>query len=284
MPYGVAAVEDEDVSVVSGLLQASWAAVVLTFLGGLVSFLSPCVAPLVPGYIGFLSSGRFTRAAYAGDTDPLSAANGRVTALAVRPAWQVSLLFVGGFSAAFVGLGLLAASFGILVAAYKPVVETLVGIIMLAMGAFLLGVFPPSWTALLAREGRVHLPPSVVGRLGPASPLLLGALFAAGWTPCIGPVLAALLTYVGASADLGRGALLLGVYAAGFAVPFFALGVGWSVGLRSLDWLKRHSRAVQSASGIGLVLVGVLYVSGQVTAFAAWAQRVAPHIPAPALH
>ncbi len=230
MPYGVAAVEDEDVSVVSGLLQASWAAVVLTFLGGLVSFLSPCVAPLVPGY------------------------------------------------------GLLAASFGILVAAYKPVVETLVGIIMLAMGAFLLGVFPPSWTALLAREGRVHLPPSVVGRLGPASLLLLGALFAAGWTPCIGPVLAALLTYVGASADLGRGALLLGVYAAGFAVPFFALGLGWSVGLRSLDWLKRHSRAVQSASGIGLVLVGVLYVSGQATAFAAWAQRVAPHIPAPALH
>jgi len=269
---------------VSGLLHVSWTVVLLTFLGGLVSFLSPCVAPLVPGYIGFLSGGRLTRAAYAGDTNPPSAANGSVAALALRPAWQVSLLFVGGFSAAFVGLGLLAASFGILVAAYKPVVETLVGVIMLAMGAFLLGVFPTSWTALLARDGRVHLPPSVVGRLGPASPLLLGALFAAGWTPCIGPVLAALLTYVGAAADLGRGALLLGVYAAGFAVPFFAIGLGWSVGLHSLDWLKSHTRAVQFASGIGLVLVGVLYVSGQATAFAAWAQRVAPHIPAPALH
>ncbi len=269
------------------LLQTNWTVGLLTFLGGLVSFFSPCVAPLVPGYIGFLSGGQLKSVAdYGADGERVLASKGPALALAlpVRPAWQVSLLFVMGFSAAFVALGLLAASFGVLFVAYKPVVETVVGIVMLAMGAFLLGLLPRGWSALLAREGRIHLSPSSARRFGPAGPVLLGALFAAGWTPCIGPVLAALLTYVGASADLGKGALLLGVYTAGFALPFLALGVGWSAGLRSLDWLKRHGRAVELASGIGLVLVGVLYVSGQATTFAAWAQRVSPHIPAPTLH
>ena len=265
-------------------LPMTWGVGLLTFLGGLVSFFSPCVAPLVPGYIGFLSGGRLARATDSPEADQAPKAADPAPRLRALLAWQVSLLFIGGFSAAFVALGLLAASFGVLFVAYKPVVETVVGIIMLAMGAFLLGLLPRGWSALLAREGRVHLSPRIATRLGPAGPVLLGALFAVGWTPCIGPVLAALLTYVGASADRGTGAVLLGIYSAGFALPFFALGVGWSAGLRSLDWLRRHGRAVQLASGIGLVLVGMLYVSGQATAFAAWAQRVSPHIPAPTLH
>ena len=280
----------------SDLAHMNVAVGLLTFLGGLVSFFSPCVAPLMPGYIGFLASGSLESAVSQdssgtsirkdGDGIVVHVTSGFMSRRQrhIHAPWLVSLLFVGGFSVAFVILGLLAASFGVLVAAFKPVVETLVGIVMLMMGAFLLDLLPNRWMVLLGREGRIHLPLSAIRRLGLAGPFLLGILFAVGWTPCIGPVLAVLLTYVGASANLGAGAVLLGIYAVGFALPFFALGLGWSAGIHSLNWIKRHSRTLQRISGIGLILVGILYVSGQAPIFAAWAQRVAPHLPAPVLH
>ncbi len=126
------------------------------------------------------------------------------------------------------------------------------------------------------REARIYLRPSALSSLGAAGPFALGGLFAAGWTPCIGPVLAALLTYVGAAANLGKAALLLGLYSLGFAVPFVAVGLGWSAGLRTMSWARRHSHAISLVTGGGLVLVGVLYVSGQAETFAIWAQRYTP--------
>jgi cytochrome c-type biogenesis protein len=239
----------------------------IAFAGGLLSFFSPCVAPLVPGYIGYLS-GTVLQRGEGGSEVALDGAR-RVPLLA-----QACLLFVGGFSAAFIALGLLAGSFGGLLVAYRPVMETIAGIVMLAMGVFLLGLLPRGWTALLMREGRVQLPTSAVRGLGAAAPFALGIVFAAGWTPCIGPVLAAILAYAGASANVGQGALLLTVYSLGFAVPFLAVGFGWSAGVRALGWVKRYGHAISLVSGVLLVLLGVLYLAGQASIFAVWAQRL----------
>ena len=256
--------------------QVSWEAALIAFGGGLLSFFSPCVAPLLPGYLGYLSSGALRGAANLNSGQ--SSADGSLAlefagdaGAVARPVLTTTLLFVGGFSATFVALGLLVASFGRLFAAYQPVMETLVGIVMLVMGAFLLGLLPRSWSAFLLREGRLR--PGPVRHLGAVGPMALGVVFAAGWTPCIGPVLAALLTYVGATANLTWGAVLLALYSLGFALPLLALGFGWSVSFRLLDWVKRHGHAISLVTGGALMLVGLLYVSGQITTFAIWAQR-----------
>ncbi len=317
----------------------------VTFLGGLLSFFSPCVCPLIPGYLAYLA--RFTEpqalqqagseappavdradreAAGAGTVAALGAATAvlavtpsgvsafegaheaapqtfpRTMQTTVRmgmrwsgvrslsqmartqiarfrsPAFTATALFVLGFSTAFVALGLLAASFGTLVAAYQPVMQTVVGIVMLAMGALVLGWLPTELLDPLQREFRLHLDTERLRPLGRAAPVALGMVFAAGWTPCIGPVLAALLTYVGASANLGWGATLLSVYSLGFAVPFLALGAGWSVSLRATRWITRHGLAVSRVTGAALLLLGLLYITGEITVFAIWAQRYTPSL------
>src|SRR5262249_36768266 len=155
-----------------------------------------------------------------------------------------------------------AGSFGGFIVAYRPVMETIAGIVMLVMGVFLLGLMPREWIAALSRESRLHLQDPVVKRLGVAAPIALGMVFAAGWTPCIGPVLAAILVYAGASASVGQGALLLTIYSLGFAVPFLAIGFGLSTGARALDWVKKHGQAIQNVSGGLLVALGLLYLAG----------------------
>lgn len=292
----------------------------ITFFGGLLSFFSPCVCPLIPGYLAYLArftspqtaplmetaesatamagsrvpSGVGTAAAIRGhgsvsavvdatdayEATPLAKARARFARVAsvCSPAFTATALFVLGFSAAFVALGLLAASFGSLVAAYQPVMQTVVGIVMLFMGALVLGWLPLELLEPFQREFRLHLPTQKLRPLGPAAPFALGIVFAAGWTPCIGPVLGALLTYVGASANLGWGATLMSVYALGFAVPFLTLGAGWSVSLRATRWVTRHGHAVSRITGIALLLIGVLYVTGEITVFAIWAQRYTPSV------
>lgn len=250
-------------------MEVSIGAAAAAFLAGVVSFFSPCVAPLVPGYIGYLS-GTTVRAG-AGDSRAESA-------LAVRwrgnPVVAASLLFVAGFSLAFVALGLATASFGRLLAAYQPVLETVAGIFMVVMGAFLLNVLPRSVVVALLREARVQVSPAITHRLGRIAPFALGVVFAAGWTPCIGPVLASVLVYVGVSGSQGLGVLLLSLYSLGFAVPFLAVGLGWSQGLWALGWAKRYGRMVTQVSGIVLVLVGIVYLTGEVSVFSIWAQHL----------
>jgi cytochrome c-type biogenesis protein len=242
-----------------------WDVGLIAFAAGILSFFSPCVAPLVPGYIGYLSG---TTALGGGE------AAGRLR-FVDRRTLRASLLFVGGFSLAFVAMGLLAASFGSLLVAYRPVLETVAGIAMLAMGAFLLGLLPRSWTEFLMREWRLNAP---TGAVSGVAPFGLGLLFAAGWTPCIGPILGSILTYVGATGNLGAGALLMTFYSLGFAVPFLAIGLGWSVGLRALGWMKRRGDLVTRVSGAALVVVGLLYLTGQVAQISIWAQHFGPRL------
>ncbi len=268
----------------SVLGDATWGAALVAFAGGVVSFFSPCVAPLVPGYIGYLSGTALDIAPAdaqpaAGDAGSASGGTAWTKRWSrVAPVLPASLLFVAGFSVAFVALGLLMASAGRLLAAYSLVLETIAGIVMVVMGAFLLNLLPRGLTMALLREKRVYLDQAALRRLGPLrrlAPFALGFVFAAGWTPCIGPVLASILLYVGASASRGLGVTLLACYALGFALPFLAVGLGWSVSLRALGWLRRHGQLVSMVTGAALVLVGIVYLSGQASIFAIWAQQVA---------
>ncbi len=270
-----------------------WGAALIAFGAGLASFFSPCVAPLVPGYIGYLSgTAAPLDAPFSPVMDGAGVAGGVATAAAVsapavasrtRAALAACLLFVAGFSAAFVLLGLATSSFGWLIAAYRPVLETVAGIVMLVMGAFVLGWLPRKLTFALMRErrlpNRLRLPgwPSRVGLpMRGLAPFGLGVVFAAGWTPCIGPVLAAILAYAAAEANRGTGALLLAIYSLGFAIPFVAVGLGWAASLRAVGWLRRHGNVVSTVTGVALLVFGVLYLTGEVTVFAVWAQRFTP--------
>jgi cytochrome c-type biogenesis protein len=251
----------------------------IALLGGLASFFSPCVAPLAPGYISYISS------LATGETALAVGGPGALTwrARLRGPATVASLLFVAGFSVTFIALGLLAASFGGLLLAYRPVMQTVAGIVMLIMGVFLLGWLPRSVTELLMREGRLRVPDAVARRWGFAAPFMLGLVFAAGWTPCIGPVLTSVLLFVGATSTMAQGAALLAFYSLGFAIPFLAIGVGWSSGLWALGWAKRYSGVIARASGVALILVSLLYLTGEVSVIATWAQRFAiglgPRVP-----
>ncbi|HEX9037217.1 MAG TPA: cytochrome c biogenesis protein CcdA [Ktedonobacterales bacterium] len=242
----------------------------IALLGGLASFFSPCVAPLAPGYISYISSltpGEPAQTATSGET------NWRVRLRG--PATVASVLFVAGFSVAFIALGLLFATFGGLLLAYRPVMQTIAGIVMLVMGIFLLGWLPQSVTEFLMRERRWQMRRAVARRLGWSAPFALGVVFAAGWTPCIGPVLTSVLLFVSANSTLGQGAALLAFYSLGFAIPFLAIGVGWSFSLRALGWAKRYSGQIARVSGVALILVSLLYLTGEVSVISTWAQRFA---------
>lgn len=245
--------------------QVSLGAALIAFVGGIVSFFSPCVAPLVPGYIGFLSG--TVVSADGGGTARVAGAR------RMNPVIVATLIFVAGFSVAFIAFGLLAGSLGLVFKAFQPVMQTIAGIVMVVMGAFLLGLLPRALTDWMLREGRLQLRPEKVGRLGLAAPFALGIVYAAGWTPCIGPVYASILAYVGASASAGVGAILLTLYSFGFALPFLAVGLGWSAGLRALGWVKRYGHAISLVSGVVLIVVGVLYLTGEVAVFSVWAQQ-----------
>ncbi len=244
--------------------QLNWEAALIAFLAGAASFFSPCVAPLVPGYITYLSS-------TSASGPEKSVQRGWFT----RPALRVSVLFVAGFSVTFIALGFIAAWFGVLLSAYRPVLEAIAGGVMILMGTFLLNLLPAPVMNIFYRERKLHLRNGWVSGI---APFVLGIAFAAGWTPCIGPVLGSILAYAGASASLALGGVLLAIYALGFALPFLLVGIGWTSGLQMLSWVRRHGRMVSLASGAVLMLVGLVYLSGQVYYFSIWAQRTLPPV------
>jgi cytochrome c-type biogenesis protein len=233
------------------------------FGGGLLSFFSPCVAPLIPGYLGYLSSSSLSKSAM-----PPTGQRGQPASPVIVPC----LLFVTGFSLAFIALGVISASAGRLVAAYTPVLETIAGIVMVVMGVFLLGWLPEPVMKFLARERRLHLSSLGLARFGALGPIALGVVFAAGWTPCIGPVLGPILLAVGTTGQVASGFVLLLIYSIGFGLPFLAIGLGWSFSLRLLSWLRRHGQLVSTVTGLFLIAFGILYLTGWVTIFADWAQ------------
>ncbi len=227
--------------------------VALAFVAGLLSFLSPCVLPLIPSYVGFLTGLSL---------EELGVRRG--TALAH------ALWFVAGFSLIFIALGATASALGVLLLRAQVWIGRVGGVVVLLFGLYLLGVLRP---AFLMRERRLALAHKPLGYLGSA---FVGITFGAAWTPCIGPILGAILTLAAAQASVGRGTALLGVYALGLALPFVITALALD---RFLGWFQRFRPYivwVDRIAGALLLLLGVLLVTDRFTLLAGWLQSLTP--------
>jgi cytochrome c-type biogenesis protein len=214
----------------------------LAVVAGFVSFSSPCCLPLIPGYLSYVSA---LPVSDLGDRD------------ARRTAVRASLLFVAGFTVVFTVLGVAATALGSVLVANNDAVVRGFGIFIIAMGLVTIGVLR---VPALSRERRVDL--AAVPR-GPGWAFPMGMAFAAGWAPCIGPVLATILATAAATGTVAWGGVLLALYSLGLGIPFVLLAVGFSRAQRSLRWLRRHGRRIEIVGGVVLVAVGVFFVSGR---------------------
>jgi cytochrome c-type biogenesis protein len=231
----------------------------VAFAAGLFSFLSPCVLPLIPSYLSFISG--------------VSLEEMRGEQALARVKWRVALnsaAFILGFSLVFVSLGASASYLGSIFLGYRDVIRTVGGLFILAVGLYLMGLFK---IAALERYLQFNLIDKPAGYLGS---VLVGITFAVAWTPCVGPILGAILAIAGASADVGRGVLLLATYAAGLALPFFLSAVAINSFFQFSQAFRRYIQAFHVASGVLLVIVGVLLLTDYMTFLNAYVLRFTP--------
>ncbi|NGP17906.1 cytochrome c biogenesis protein CcdA [Devosia chinhatensis] len=221
---------------------------------GVLSFLSPCVLPLVPPYLTYMSGASY---------DQLRAEAGSPGKLTARVA-VTSLFFILGFSVVFVTLGATATAFGQVFRQLLPILTPVAGIVIIAMGLHFLGVFR---IGLLDRQLR-HNGPGVAS--GPGGGFLLGLAFAVGWTPCIGPVLAAILSVAASRDTAWEGASLLGLYSLGLGIPFFLAGIAIGPFLTFFQGFKKHLGVVEKVMGGLLIVTGVLFLTGNFTRISFW--------------
>lgn len=226
----------------------------LVFGAGVLSFLSPCVLPLVPPYLTYMGGASF---------DQLRA-DGATAGLVWRRSVFTSLFFILGFSLVFVTLGATATAFGQAFRQVLPYLTPVAGVLIVAMGLHFLGVFR---IGLLDRQVRMQ-GPGVAS--GPVGGFLLGLAFAIGWTPCIGPVLAAVLSVAASRGTAYEGAGLLAIYSLGLGVPFLLAGLAIGPFLSFFKQFKRHLGIVEKIMGGLLVLTGLLFISGQFTRLSYW--------------
>ena len=227
--------------------------IVIAFTAGLLSFLSPCVLPLVPSYVTFITG--------------LSVEDVSKTR---RTALIHASLFIAGFTIIFMLLGAGATTLGYVVKSQRVWLARIGGALIIVFGLYLVGALN---IGFLARERRVHLANKPVGYLGS---VLVGIAFGAGWSPCIGPILGAILTYTASEADLQRGMVLLFTYSMGLAVPFLvaAFAVEWF--LKTFQKFKRYLGYVQKVAGVLLIIVGILMITNYFTILATMLQALTP--------
>ncbi|HDQ26231.1 MAG TPA: cytochrome c biogenesis protein CcdA [bacterium] len=225
---------------------------ITAFIAGLISFLSPCVLPLIPGYISFISGASLKQLS---DSTELKKVRGRVMA--------GSLFFVLGFSAVFILLGASATSIGSLLSAYMRPLSTAAGIVIIILGIHMTGVLK---LTPLYREKKIHLHKKPVTIFGA---FIIGMAFAFGWTPCIGPILAGILIIAGGQDTVWHGILLLAVYSLGLGIPF--LLTAWSITLffRFFDKFKKHFTLIEWIAGLMLITIGILILTGGMMRIAA---------------
>jgi cytochrome c-type biogenesis protein len=219
------------------------AALPISLLAGILTFISPCVLPLVPGYLGYVSGTAGSR--------------GRVVLGA--------LLFVLGFTAVFVSLGVLAGTAGLIFLVNNPWIQVVLGLLVVVFGLTMIGQF-----GFLQQTLKLNLSPRV-GLLGAP---LLGVVFAVGWTPCIGPTLSAVLVLASDSSDPLRGGILATAYSLGIGIPFLLIAMGVSWATASVSFVKRHIRTFNLIGGWLLVLIGVLIATGLWNRFVTFIQEV----------
>lgn len=228
----------------------------IAFAAGLVSFLSPCVLPLVPGYLSYMSG--------VGAADVTASARRR----AMRTA-PVALAFVAGFTVVFVALGATATLLGSFLRAQQDVIGRIGGVLIILLGLVFIGVLK---VPVLYREARFHPTPGA----GMWGSVVLGGAFAFGWSPCIGATMGAVLTMAagrGSAGGAAEGALLLGVYSLGLGLPFVIAGVGVSHLTGAVTWLRRHTRVINVVSGALLIAVGLLFVTNRLFELSIWMQK-----------
>jgi len=229
------------------------------FLAGLVSFLSPCVLPLVPPYLVYLTGATLDDLAEAQERPGL-----------VRRAVLLALVFVSGFTTVFVLLGASASAMGHLVRVYSDKLAMAAGVMIIIMGLHFLGLFR---IPLLYRQAKMDIAPP---KAGPVGAYVMGLAFAFGWTPCIGPVLAAILAVAASEMTIHKGALLLAVYSAGLGVPFLLAAVAIKPFLRFAAAVRHRMRAVEMVMGLLLVATGIAFLTGKMSAMAFWLLETFP--------
>ncbi len=227
-------------------------AVAWVFLAGIVSFLSPCVLPLVPGYVSYVTG----RAVGAPGT--VEADRSRLAALAL------SVAFVLGFSLVFMALGASASAVGQLFQSFRREADLIAGLVIIVFGLHLTGLLRLS---LLNREWRFT---GAGGGGSGVGAFVLGGAFAFGWTPCIGPILGTILTLGATRTAVGEGVALLGIYALGLAIPFLLVAAFADFFVQRLKRVRRLGRYLQIGSGVVLIAVGIATATGDLTSFGTW--------------
>jgi cytochrome c-type biogenesis protein len=229
------------------------------FLAGIISFVSPCVLPIVPGYLSFISG--INVAQLRGAEAPRELA---------RRVAITSAAFVLGFSTVFVALGAAATYVGYLLQQYKRGLGIVGGVVIIVLGLHTAGILPIKW---LLYEKRADVKSRPMGLLGA---YVVGLAFAFGWTPCIGPILGAILLYASQQETVGQGVLLLSAYSAGLGIPFILSGLAINGFFAAFSRMRRHMKAVEYVSGALLVGVGLLLVTGRLTVLANFFSKMFP--------
>jgi len=240
------------------MIEISAFAILTAFGGGIISFLSPCVLPLVPGYISYVAG------------DNLAYARGVQHRTQRLATFGLSLCFVAGFTTVFIALGASASALGQLLLRYQYEANIVGGIIVIMFGLFMIGMVKLPW---LQHDLRFHRDIKGGRALGA---YLIGLAFAFGWSPCIGPVLGVILTMSAAAATVSNGIALLGAYSLGLGIPFVATALFTGALLRRLKPIRRLGRWLQVGAGVAMVFMGIAMITGWLTAFAFWLLKTFP--------
>jgi cytochrome c-type biogenesis protein len=247
------------------------------FVAGVLSFISPCVLPLIPGYLSFISGVTLDQMQGTATAAPVAAAGGAATAVAVRTTPEVrrrvlltSLCFVLGFSLVFVALGATASALGQFLMDRLRILGQIAGLLIIVFGLHMMGVFRIGW---LYSERRVHVDRKPAGLIGAT---FVGIAFAFGWTPCIGPILAGILAIAAAQETVMQGVTLLAVYSAGLGVPFLLTALAIDRFFEAFARIRRHYRTIEIVSGALLIVIGFLIFTNRFTIIARW---LTPYLP-----
>jgi cytochrome c-type biogenesis protein len=224
---------------------------IAAFVAGLISFLSPCVLPLVPGYVSLISGA---------GVEELKSAQGQL----MRRVMTNSIGFILGFSVVFITLGAISSEIGQIAARYKHSISIIAGVVIIIFGLHLTGLFQIKW---LLQDTRLH---SIKGSSTLIGAFVIGFAFAFGWTPCLGPILTAILALASEQDTLMKGVLLLGVYSLGLAVPFLLTSLLMERFLKFYSRFRSHMHALEVASGGLLIALGILLVMGRFTLISSW--------------
>lgn len=235
--------------------------ILAAFTAGFLSFISPCVLPLVPAYLSYISG--VSLDALKGETSEIGS---------TRKVIINTLLFVLGFTAVFATLGATASFIGQFLRLYKTYINVIGGLLIIILGLHLTGVFR---IKILDIEKRFQVQGKPLGLIGS---FLIGAAFAFGWTPCIGPILSSILLIAADQKTIMDGVFLLIIYSMGLGIPFLLTGIGLNYAMGVFKAIKRNYRKIELISGTLLIFIGVLIAAGQFTRLSAWLSRFTPTV------